>query len=182
MSTDFGLTPFASFESEGFERLYNNYIGLRSADLYKTNDPIYGGSGEETLFLQIEIFHDEFSTEMVNEIEVIDDQSCIAWPTEELLMTILYFLRKFFSDLESHEFRKIASEGIWGVPKTIDIVLLTEHPETYEECLGWAARFERDAFLTEVDAITDLDGYFSDAIQYHDSVVEQLVSKYGGEN
>lgn len=179
MARDFGISEFDEFDSGGFSQLYNNHIGLQGAVLYKTSDPIYGGSGEETLFLQIEIFHDEFSTRMVKQIEVVDDQSCIAWPTEELFMTILFYLRKFFSESESQEFRKISSAGMWGVPKTIDIVLLTEHPENFEECLGWAARFERDAFIAEVDFISDFDEYFSRAIRYHDFVCDQITAKYG---
>ena len=180
MARDFGISEFDEFDADGFGQLYNNYIGLQSAVLYKTTEPIYGGSGEETLFLQVELFHDEFSTDMVREIEVLDRASCIVWPTEELHMTILHYLRKFFSESESQEFRKISTEGIWGVPKTIDIVLVTEHPETFEECLGWAARFERDAFIAEEDSIADLEQYFSQAMSYHDSVIDQINIKYGG--
>lgn len=180
MITDFGLTPLANFDSEGFEQLYNNYVGLLNADLYKTTDPIYGGAGEETLFLQIELFHDEFSTDMVREIEVLDRDSCIVWPTEELHMTILHYLKKLFSESEHQEFSKISSTGVWGVPKTIDVILLTEHPQTFEECLGWAARFERDSFLAEADSFVDLEQYFSQAMRYHDSVIDQITAKFGG--
>jgi len=183
MDGELGLSELGSFDSEGLSQLYNNYIGLETASLFTTMDPIYGGGRGETLFLQVDLFHDEFSRE-VEEIEVVDDESCIVRPTEELLLTIIFFLEKFFSDSGSEEFESVSSTGIWGVPKTIDVVLFTEHPETFIDCIGWAARFERNSFLAKARAITvaDLDQFFSEAQDYHDSVVNELIAKYGGES
>lgn len=183
MEGELGLSEIGSFDSDGLCQLYNNYIGLEVANLYKTVDPIYGGSGEETLFLQIDLFHDEFSRE-IEGIEVIDEESCLVRPSEDLLWGLVFFMEKFFGDAASQEFQGISSTGIWGVPKTIDIIIFTDHPETFDECLGWAARFERSAFLAKASALTfgDLDQFFSEAQDYHDSVVIELMEKYGGES
>lgn len=177
-SNEIGLTDIAYFDDSDFENLYNNHIGLRFAQLCSTHDALYGSKGSEVLVLILELYVDEYSSEAA-QIEVIDDESCSVEPTEEFLASLLYFMNKFFSAEESEQFETISSSEFWGVPETIVVHIMTEHPETFEEQLGWAARFRRKDFPIDLNTFWEYGKFFKNAKDYNDEIVDRLVAKYG---
>lgn len=176
----FGLREVTYFELDGYEKLYNNYLGLQRATLFETQEPLHGSTGNLVSYVVLELFLDEFDVDMIESIIVEGPDSCKVEVTEDFYLFLLNILALLFDEDKCMEFAKISANGAWGSPEMIEVELTTENPESFQNQLVWSGRFIKRDILEE-NEIFPYEDFFQSARVFSDETYELLSKKYGAE-
>jgi hypothetical protein len=184
MNDKSNLIELDSLDADAMGQLLTNSIGIRNANLYTSEDELFGSEGSVVHFLFLELYLDDTFSEYVEAVKIhrSNDDWFRFFFTDEFYPTLAFYLNFFFAQENIGKIRELSEKGKWELPKEIAVHIFSEHPVNYEEQVVWTARFRFEEFPIDLNSLDNFEAFMSKAQELEHELLEKLSERQSSEN